>query len=869
MGSDKIEYLDQENKPQPEYKVVIVGMGPSGLMAAYHALWDVQQYSPRLFNILMIEKRAEKDLALRPQYIVLDNDAKKNLLNMFVHDLDDGDIKFLNNISIAPEMKISSIQRFIKRRIDDLRDTFSLQIDYRYQTLPVVCQLESGTITLHDLHEDEYSDVTFEYLIAADGARAETLDLVNSNLNREQQVIRKTPKKLSFMNDTYHMGTFVRLSMNNGGSLRETLPEKEFLAAYKKRGHFNLFNTKKTDLLYFLRFDKNSLYKSNEKYVNFGYIGEIGSNLYRTIKAIDDELKHIDDNLKMIDSEIEALFESISEIDKKLKNNDLDEESKKLQKDIKEDAKQHIALLTEQKIHLVVARQNSNNVKEATVIEKVKSDVATKLKIGEDEINITFTKSKSNPNKDKLKITTFKGDSQLCNKAHVSLNKHYFVLIGDSFFTPLYPLGHGLNDSFRAAESLGICIEGFAWLDSYDDLLKKQAKSRIDNMSSIRLGSSVLTTKLNNIFFANALEEGVQGYSYENQIKIDGSFFENEILFSDISKDYEPRIKRYFADKLDKFNEIIQRAIDNPDLDLSYIYRELSDEIQKLNDICENNRMIVASAKDYILTGLDSTIVSLNNFNETLLLDRNIDKPEYYGNHARILKDLLSLKEFIRAESDEINEKYMDYISNLPDEDINKKVRDGKTPLYYAITLNNTEAVKLLLERGADINLYFDDKDFIKYIPLKNLELLRILIEAGHDPFAEQDYEDTVIIPINTILKNRNPDGLIYACNCFLLYFEYPTLNVSKECLNEFIDCIQVLKQDEELYRNYLEKIKPNLLGFFNSIVMNKTNHDIEDIEGKIIAVIKNEEHDREDLHNLFIDEVSKRIEDVSSTMKM
>ncbi|OEH45817.1 hypothetical protein lpari_03224 [Legionella parisiensis] len=815
MRSDKIEYLGEENKPQSEYKVVIVGMGPSGLMAAYHALWDVQQHSPRFCNILMIEKRAEKDLALRPQYIVLDNDAKKNLLNMFVAVLDDGDIKFLNNISIAPEMKISSIQRFIKRRIDDLTDTYTfLQIDYRYQTLPVVCQLGTGTITLHDLHEDEYSDVTFEYLIAADGARAETLDLVNSNLNREQQVIRKTPKKLSFMNDTYHMGTFVRLSMNNGGSLRETLPEKEFLAAYKKRGHFNLFNTKKTDLLYFLRFDKNSLYKSNEKYVNFGYIGEIGSNLYHTIKAIDDELKQIDDNLKIIDSEIKALFESISEIDKKLKRNDLDEENKKLLKDIKEDAKQQIALLTEQKIHLVVARKNLNDVKEATVIEKVKSDVATKLKIGEDEINITFTKSRSNPNKDKLKITTFKGDSQLCNKAHVSLNKHYIVLIGDSFFTPLYPLGHGLNDSFRAAESLGICIEGLASLDGYDDLLKKQAKSRIDNMSSIRIGSSVLTTKLNNIFFANALEEGVQGYSYENQIKIDGSFFENEILFSDTSKDYEPRIKKYFADKLNKLNEIMQLAIDNPDLDLSYIYRELSDEVQKLNDICENNRMIVASAKDYILMGLDSTIVSLNNFNETLLRDRNIEEPKYYENHARILKDLLSLKEFIRAQSDEINEKYMDYISNLPDEDINKKDKNGKTPLYYAITLNNTGAVKLLLERGADINLYFDDKDFIKNIPLKNLELLRILIEAGHDPFAEQNYEDPVIIPINTILNNRYPDGLIYACNCFLLYFEYPALNVSQECLNEFIDCIQVLKQDEELYRNYLEKIKPNLLFF-------------------------------------------------------
>ena len=53
-----------------------------------------------------------------------------------------------------------------------------------------------------------------------------------------------------------------------------------------------------------------------------------------------------------------------------------------------------------------------------------------------------------------------------------------------------------------------------------------------------------------------------------------------------------------------------------------------------------------------------------------------------------------------------------DAIKRLVDEgaDVNRQTRYGKdTPLHYAARKNNTEAVRLLLDNGADINLKNDD----------------------------------------------------------------------------------------------------------------------------------------------------------------
>lgn len=70
----------------------------------------------------------------------------------------------------------------------------------------------------------------------------------------------------------------------------------------------------------------------------------------------------------------------------------------------------------------------------------------------------------------------------------------------------------------------------------------------------------------------------------------------------------------------------------------------------------------------------------------------------------------------------------------------NKFSERGETPLSLAVSIGNIDMINLLLENGAEINL--SQKDNLSYTPLinairnikgKNLEVIKLLIEAGAD----------------------------------------------------------------------------------------------------------------------------------------
>lgn len=77
---------------------------------------------------------------------------------------------------------------------------------------------------------------------------------------------------------------------------------------------------------------------------------------------------------------------------------------------------------------------------------------------------------------------------------------------------------------------------------------------------------------------------------------------------------------------------------------------------------------------------------------------------------------------------------------NLIDQgyDINGFDMEGNTPLLYAASENNLDAVKFLLDLGADVNAHDEEK--IAETPLGQVaqnctyEMARTLIDAGADP---------------------------------------------------------------------------------------------------------------------------------------
>ncbi|WP_341819941.1 ankyrin repeat domain-containing protein [Wolbachia endosymbiont (group A) of Cydia strobilella] len=87
---------------------------------------------------------------------------------------------------------------------------------------------------------------------------------------------------------------------------------------------------------------------------------------------------------------------------------------------------------------------------------------------------------------------------------------------------------------------------------------------------------------------------------------------------------------------------------------------------------------------------------------------------------------------FSKKEREEFNKSWKEVLDN-PIENINKKDTKGRTILHYAVGMLDPKKVRLLIEKGADL----DAADAGKYRPLhlavmgQRLENIKELIKAG------------------------------------------------------------------------------------------------------------------------------------------
>lgn len=183
------------------------------------------------------------------------------------------------------------------------------------------------------------------------------------------------------------------------------------------------------NLLYFLRVDQSSHKKSWGTSVKIGFIGEIPKKIFR---------RHQEENPRF-----------------------------------REDG----------------TNNSNSDPKHATALNYVKTILAKKLKIHKSDISFELRLSK-NTKKNATRVLAFKGRSIKADTAAVRANTHAFYLLGDAYFSPNYPLGHGLNDGACAAGYLrhtGKSTQKHVdYIDKhiahYNKLTNDQAKSAINIM---------------------------------------------------------------------------------------------------------------------------------------------------------------------------------------------------------------------------------------------------------------------------------------------------------------------------------------------------------------------------------------------------
>ncbi|XP_063918506.1 transient receptor potential cation channel protein painless-like isoform X2 [Zophobas morio] len=123
-------------------------------------------------------------------------------------------------------------------------------------------------------------------------------------------------------------------------------------------------------------------------------------------------------------------------------------------------------------------------------------------------------------------------------------------------------------------------------------------------------------------------------------------------------------------------------------------------------------------------------------------------------NHPEIFEDLLSTNKyiideplfliFLRSRPKHIKARYFDEILKYKNIDVNLKSNNGNTPLHYAIIFSSTEAIQVLLQRGASLIVENDSKKCpLDYISSEDLEnyFNRCIIPDTYNDINNGKYE--------------------------------------------------------------------------------------------------------------------------------
>lgn len=647
---------------QNDYDMVIVGMGPAGLAAALNAARSGK-------TVMLLEKRAEKDVALRPQMIVLDTEVKLSLLKMIQENetLNVDDIKFLDTLSQSNEVKVGTVQKFLLNRIKNIQPAVKMCYGTSLETVDMnqgQAQIKQGSTS---------TQVNFKCLVAADGVKSDTFELVKKELP-SRTIEKYTPFLMEKAKNTYHLGVYVKLSRADGKPI--TLPKNEFVSASMpepgRKGH----------RLYFLRFNKRSHKRMNQMSTSMGFIGEIPKSVYQEYNKFNDsitKLKKTLDEHQQIIKQLESQNSTV-DIDKKIAH------SKKV--------------CTVYNTHINNALQEQRKY----ALQYVQKVSAHYFGVKPEDLKLEVTTSKKSPNKDKLKVLTFQGDSQQATKAALQVNSHGFYLIGDTYFTPNYPAGHGLNDALKISAAFGQSLvlptsandkEGVVKLETHMNNYHNQAKDNATNAKNIMRGLRLATlTQRTTEGVAGLLEEVVA--QSKHQFKFGTTLMEKNII-----------------------NCIITTFRDNLTPD-NISQQHINDCLKFLKDCPE----VVEAYKMEIYNCLRITKNSWDNF------PKNSSATPLTLNQVSYKADLNTAYQQIWN----VVKSKNDVIEKINKANVNAIDADGKTPIEYNI--NNLSTISYFFNLGAN--------PFLKPTPSDTLIKDKNNIATGYIPSHDSPYNRIV-----------------------------------------------------------------------------------------------------------------------------
>ena len=122
----------------------------------------------------------------------------------------------------------------------------------------------------------------------------------------------------------------------------------------------------------------------------------------------------------------------------------------------------------------------------------VKQCAAKYLGVKETDLvcKVKLSKNKNNNiknTKNKIRTLTFEGKNRQAAIAAKKINEHSFYLLGDAYFTPNYPVGHGLNDGLDAAQTFfDLYKNPDNHLSNYNEKTKQNANNAISNMRLVK-----------------------------------------------------------------------------------------------------------------------------------------------------------------------------------------------------------------------------------------------------------------------------------------------------------------------------------------------------------------------------------------------
>jgi len=186
----------------------------------------------------------------------------------------------------------------------------------------------------------------------------------------------------------------------------------------------------------------------------------------------------------------------------------------------------------------------------------------------------------------------------------------------------------------------------------------------------------------------------------------------------------------------DKANTLINK-VKNGELEISFIDDAF---IQNLKTISDLRNKIIESIKEDKLDELKNCL------SDSSVLLTQINSEEF---------DLL-----IYTIENDASPTIIEYIiSQYPS--LNYYSYD-KSPLSCAISVNNLELVKLLIDHGADVNKKdeFEDEPLVHAIKTGNNDIIKYLID--HDANIDQDIDKTIYTPLYYAIQMENEEIVQY-----------------------------------------------------------------------------------------------------------